>query len=984
MLREEILYKTSKTGTTVFYFVPNITLDMVPFLEDSSYVEFNGLGTPIASHVYFTGGTEVWKLENVNGYYENVLVSPIPPLSLIISGTTGTTYVPQVNPNAINYVTGYSKTETFNKVFGAAEKATIQQRFNDNVTSTITAQTQVPVNYPTYVFFKEHEVDDMFANVKLSRSYETLDTLEIYNKPINTIPVQEAKTGIIFGKLEAVQTLKDEEGNNIRIPLKGVPIGIFNPTEEFPAPMSLDDNGDRFFMNLQESALLGNGYFDTIAYDEDTKFLRSGSEFTSPPDKFKFVTITNDNGEFVIYNSPIGNQVVVFEADLFKQGLTKDEIVLNNFPFPVDDDSNIGEFPCYYYNQIPVDVVPAWGTSQTGYTELNVSVNLDLRKWATYIFAPAAFGNEKLETTVAKNITSTFKIQIRDMTNKKFATKILETTQIPNDLDRRPGSKYFWFNEILDQRQQLEFFKFGCHVLKLPANLYDPNGYRTDSNGVPTNQRGLWLAAYQFNAFVDKNRCVRHTGGYAEFNSNGSVKGFWSHFNVNFFPGATVADTAPFAGLGKFPYEKPWSISYPEPYKIPAKPVNQRYALGVNRTYQSPYIVEEPAYSDGDLVGNIVYTSMFPLGLAGGFGIQQTNGAWFPNQISYVATKDYMYKYERGVSWNEKYANGYEPYWNASTGVGPYGSRPLLVGASSVVNGEKYQRVECGYGYFMKYHDWPRVFRTDWAADIYFYPDQSSSPGVSSPGTYFGGFETLQYWRHLNYNLDDQNLAFAFNQFVGNKKSEEGIDIYRIVESGLDDIIVPENFLIPTSAFLFYGGNADRLYRLNVFNTGTADALLKNSFVNPTTVVVENTSGGSITISNGATFTLNPGGLFYVNDSIGTGSERLEHEVNFTGMIFPGNDSFNSSTNKYESCNYRLEIGIGNGNIDGGGNISTAGNVTLYFNVGASISPQTWYINSSNTGTQDDTTPDRQGISSFGLRPQYHSIYSLYIESSPR
>jgi hypothetical protein len=135
----------------------------------------------------------------------------MPPLSVIISGTTGTTYFPQSNPNAINYLTGYSYSQTFNKVITVAERVAIQQRFSDNVISTITGQTQIPITYPTYVFFDEHEVDDMFANIKLSRSYETLDTLEIYNKPINSIPIQEAQTGILFGKLEAIQSLKDKE-----------------------------------------------------------------------------------------------------------------------------------------------------------------------------------------------------------------------------------------------------------------------------------------------------------------------------------------------------------------------------------------------------------------------------------------------------------------------------------------------------------------------------------------------------------------------------------------------------------------------------------------------------------------------------------------------------------------------------------------------------------------------------------------------------
>jgi hypothetical protein len=952
MQREEILYKTSKSGTTAIYFVPNVPIELVPFLEDPAYLVFNNFNVPIALYNYQSGSTELWNQQLVNNYYMDVQLSSV---------TT-------------NYVTGYSITETFRKILSPTEKANIQQRFNNNVTSTITGQTQVPVNYPTYVFFKEHEVDDMYVNIKLNRTFETLDTLSMYNKPINTIPLQEAKTGVVFGKLVAIQSLKDESGNKIRIPLKNVPIGIFNKTEDFEAPMSVDNNGDRFFMNIKEASQPSQ-YFDSLAYDEDQRFLKSQSQFTSMPEKFKYVTTTNDQGEFVIYNAPVGSQVMVLEVDLFKQGLTKDEIILNNFPFPTDDQANIGEFPCYYYNQVPVDVIPAWGTNQSGYTELNINVNLDLRKWATYIFAPAAYGNEKLEQTVAKNVANTLKIQVRDMTNPKFAAKTLEITQIPNDLDRRPGAKYLWFNEILTQRQQLEFTKFGCPVLKLPANLYDPNGYRTDSNGVPqSNQRGLWLAAYQFSVFVNKERCIRDTGGYSDGTN------FWSHFNVNYFAGAGPTDTAPFAGLGKFPYEKPWSLTYPDQYKIPAKPTQLRYSYGGGRTYQSPYIVEEPAYADGDLVGNEVDPNS-TLADVGGFGVQSTNGVWFPNQIAFVATKNYMYKYERGVRWDERYANGYEQYWTPSM-PGPYASYPLIAGASAVVNGEKYQRVECGYGYFMKYRDWPRVFRVDWSADIYFYPDASSSPGVSSPGTYFGGFKSLLGYRHLTYNLDDQNFAFGFNQFVNNKISKDGIDIYRIVESGLDNVKIPENFLIPTSANLQFGGHADRCYSLYVVNNGVINARIQNKF--NASVDVQNPSGGSITFYPYQYFTLNPGGLFVCNDDIGGGAERLEFEVQWTGFNFPGNDSFNSNTNKYDVCNYTIGISVG-GQIDGGGNIPTgSGHVDLPFYVSAGVNPPTWYINASNTGSDPDGNGgDRQGISGWNM-PSNSSIYSLYIEPNPR
>jgi len=883
MTQEEILYKKSKTGTTVFYFAAGVDNTIVPFLQEPAYVQLNGLGGPSSFHIYSSGITELWTLQSSNNYLTNVILTAV----------------------TNNYVTGYSFSETFNKTLTIQEQQLARDRFYNNVVSTVTGQTiALPPSFQTFVFFDEHEVDDMFANIKLSRTFNTLDTLSIYNKPVNSIPQQEAKTGVLFGKLQAIQVLKDEVGNNIKIPLRNVPIGIFNPTEEFPAPMSLDDNGDRFFMNIQESSTIGE-YFNIESYTSDTKFLKSQSQFLTVPEKFKYITTTNENGEFVIYNAPIGNQTLVLEVDLFKQGLTKDEIILNNFPFPTNDDSNIGEFPCYNYQQLPVDIVPAWGNGQSGYTEINININLDLRKWATYIFPPASFGNEKLETTVAKNVANTFKIQVRDMTNKFFEPKPLEIVQIPNDLDRADGSKYLWYNELLSQRRQVEFIKHGCHVIKLPANLYDPNGYKTDINGIPSTSKGLWLAAYQFNSFVNVDRCKRTTGGIRIGDADTTL----NHFDLNNYAGAAPTASVG-SGIGKFPYEKPWSLNYPEPYRVTKKPVSQRFYIGTNRLIQSPYVLEEPPYSDGDLVGNI-YDVNDNLSNVGGFGLQEFNGVHFPNQIAFVATKDYMYKYESGVSDYEQYSNGYEQFWTPNN-PGPYIGQTNILNLSNII-GEKYQRVECGYGYFMKYQDWTRVYRLPNGSDTTATWDYNSV-GVAGAGNY-GQYNSLINYRHNMHNIDDQSMAFAFDTFLNNKINTGGIYIYRIVESGLNDIKIPDNFIIPTFWELHFGlvnsydyNNGDNfLYRLMIENKGVIPVKITNTLSG---IMRHGTTG--VLYNPGDKITLQPGEALIIDENNG----NPQTAVVWKALYLPGNNNYNSTTNKYTSGTYLIRPAIRNIVVD--------------------------------------------------------------------
>ena len=283
----------------------------------------------------------------------------------------------------------------------------------------------------------------------------------------------------------------------------------------------------------------------------------------------------------------------MLEVDLLKQGLTKDEVALNFFPYPTTSNPNVDNIPSLYFRQFAINVVPSWGDFQSGYTQLNISVPIDMRKWATYIFPPVGYvANEKLETTVAKNAARKFKIQIRDMTAKSadgtlYPLKSLTLCKIESDTDRDTGSQYAWYNEFAESRSRVEFTEFGCYVIKLPGNLYDPNGYRTDENGFPTLNKGVWLAAYQMKEYIEESVASRATGAYSYW-KNGKYY-LLSHFDLNYISNNENEQSYPIgesairaqAKIGQFPYEKTWSLTYPNQYSIPQKPVIQRFQLTI-------------------------------------------------------------------------------------------------------------------------------------------------------------------------------------------------------------------------------------------------------------------------------------------------------------------------------------------------------------------------------------------------------------------
>jgi len=1000
--QEEILLNTNRTGVT-FYTFSTKAFNNMPVNEEQ-------YGGPFPSYVTYNNNNQPLGLFNFDGIN-------------LVGMNTNHNYVP-LSQLVGNYVTGYS---IVNIIDSNLDQDEIQNKVNLGI-----ERLEDPLKNPqasgatNHMFYKKHVLSDMFVNIKMERSYNSLDTLNIYNNLINSIPTQEAKTGVVFGSLTASQQITDENGLTVKIPLRNVPVGIFNKSETFPAVTSLDENGNRISLNLTQNSTLSS-YFNTESYNNDLLYLQNGSGFTSVPDQYKYVTFTNDNGEFILYDVPIGENVLFFEVDLFKQGLTKDEIQHNFFPFPASENPNIDNIPSFFFRQVPIDVFPAWGTSQTGYTEVGINVNLDLRKWTTYIFAPASYGNERLEASTARNAANTFKIEILDMTSEGFVQKPVEVVQIFNDVNRQEDDQYLWFEEFKSKRKRVEYSQFGCHVLKLPGNLYDPNGFKTDKNGQPTTNKGVWLSAYEFSCYINAERCIRSTGGFRNRNSHK----FWSHFNVNYtqqnITSNQITKLPTTAGVKQFPYEKKWSINYPTPYSIAKKPVLERYAYRSQRTFGNneqwlnpptntipnpqwntgPMIVQEPRYSDGDLVGSVYVGGAG--GDAGGFGLQTAENVWFPNRIASVATFDFMYKYEKGVAWNERYANGYEPYWqNASQTSHPiyfninpwnYLGYPQFNGMSSVNNGEAYQRLECGYGYFMKYQDWNLMWTWPWVTDTYF--QQNNSPGFTvdtNAGIYQFGSKSINgtvvingqgYYPATTWNLDDQNYVFGFDQFYQNSINEGGIDIYRIVNSGTKNIILPKQFVIPTYAMLRFGGNCNRLFRLFIRNDGVIQVKIKNQFRGRVWVRNSSTGPSDYFVLENDIITLDPGAyiainsnqtdtLYYVGDVKGT--------VRDTELTFPGNTGFNPNTNKYEVCNYDITIAV-DGGVNNADNYWT-GNESLLthpWSKNAVTNPQNSkteirsYVTTGNNGA-DNLGVTQDGVSQDGNNP--FLMYKVYLNNT--
>lgn len=889
-LPEKIKLEQSRTGTTATFFSPHLGDSNLSSQIDSqvfpSYLTFDQQGQP-ESIGTFSGNT-IWFFDR-----------------------TSNNYIPIQNVTN-DFVTGYSFTRTSDTIFDEQQKQSTRDTFKNRIENAFTSSTS-PNNF---VFFEDEPIDDMFIDININRSRKTLDTLSIFNKPINSVPERESDTGVVMGKLEALQKVEDIYGNRIRIPLRNVPVGIFNPSDKFPSTTSRDENGDRIVLNLKEASEKDE-YFNEESFDTDNRFLRSASNLTKIPEHYKFITKTNDNGEFIIHNAPTGTQNLIFEVDLLKQGLTKDEVALNFFPYPSSEQVQVDNVPHYFFRQIPVTVVPSWGDAQSGYTELNVTANLDLRKWATYFIPPVAIDDQTLEETRAGGALENLNIDIRDMSKEDFPVTNIQMVEVHDILQRETDQYLSWQQEFSQNKERSKFFETDYFAIKLPANIYDPNKNKTDRNGKEINsEKGAWFCGYQLKMNLAESSNVFRATGFESFWVDGGLVGR-DHFRLNrgnddLSSGNTNTEGSQ---VGNFPYEQPWTSKYPDEVKIPEKPSEENYPQfwNINGSGKTPVVLnsfpvlEDPRFSDGELIGFSTFDDGF-----GGYGAQFLfeEDLWFGNNFSKKVTKNFIYRYENRTAWDEEYASGYRPNFPQNE----LGER------SKVINGERYQRVEAGYGYWVRPEGWPRISRQPWGSDTIFGKDiEDRKPVFLEGNSVHGNFYSISSYNVNTFNLDGRKLALA----LGNKasKTEGYLDLYRVINpksSNLIDPIPPETPTFGhfhfqevyvqktnrrTSNFIRTGWN-------NTSGAGGERYFFKMSQGPPADPLngslLEITNRGSKDIEF-----LNP--FSKQKEEIKAGQSvdvNIENNFTFSNMvlILPGNDGFNIAENKYERVNYDFRV----------------------------------------------------------------------------
>jgi hypothetical protein len=356
------------------------------------------------------------------------------------------------------------------------------------------------------------------------------------------------------------------------------------------------------------------------------------------------------------------------------------------------------------------------------------------------------------------------------MTKERFPVSN-QIVEVQNILEREPSQRLEWLNEFSVRKNKIEFRKSGYNAFKLPANLYDPDG-NASKDGARTKlnpRKGVWLCSYQMRMqYGLGSGVVRDTGFVREFLDDNAISS--SHFNANRCAGYlfdAALESSVDESIGSFPYERPWTINYPEPYKIPSRPKKKNTTKDFSNKV-------EPRYLDGDMAGEWYTPNTDSSAKGYGTFVPLDFGDLIYNEFAQSVTKSRIYKYEQNVSWHEEYSNGYRDFFHKQL----FPNKKF-----TVENGEKYQRVEAGFGYWLKPEGWGRISQETWGD---FMVTTDIIPGGENPAN----FEPPSYEGAIFRN--GEVLYSKFDANISPSWLREGsLDIYRIIDDNPENLEEP-------------------------------------------------------------------------------------------------------------------------------------------------------------------------------------------------
>jgi len=244
--------------------------------------------------------------------------------------------------------------------------------------------------------------------VNLNQNFDTLEILSLKISQDKIYRSFSADYGVLVGRVIA----------NDGLGISNSKISIFIPISEddkknpliqklYPYEKVTDKNSNGVKYNLLTprifSGATSGDTYNIGSFPNKQQILDNDTYLEVYEKYYKFTTITNKSGDYMIFGVPIGQHIVHMDTDLSDIGeysYTADAMIANGVPvslfteidktYTFKNGTDLEQMPQIITNNLSVDIIPLWGDVENniiGITRLDFKINVQVNPVAYLTFA---------------------------------------------------------------------------------------------------------------------------------------------------------------------------------------------------------------------------------------------------------------------------------------------------------------------------------------------------------------------------------------------------------------------------------------------------------------------------------------------------------------------------------------------------------------------------------------------------------------------
>lgn len=344
---------------------------------------------------------------------------------------------------------------------------------------------------------KVGEEKPTLLNVQLNQTYDMFEILSLKINQNNAYKYYSSDYGVIVGRVLA----------NGGVGIPNAKVSIFIPTEEsvndikkyilyrYSTVQSTNDDGIRYNLLPDEIDEICHQNIGTFP---NKRLVLDNKDVMEIFDKYwKYTTVTNDSGDYMLYGIPTGSQQLHVDIDLSDIGIWSQrprDLVYKGFninqfesPNKFKVDNNLNSLSQVYTQDKGLYVYPYWGETSENYDTIGITrcdIQIDYKFEPTCIFMGCAV-TDTGNNAIGKNCASTDNIgKMSELVSSEGSIHMIRRT-----FDGRVEEHSIKGNRLIDQD--------GVWCYQIPMNLdyvmTDEYGNLVPSDntekGIPTRTR---------------------------------------------------------------------------------------------------------------------------------------------------------------------------------------------------------------------------------------------------------------------------------------------------------------------------------------------------------------------------------------------------------------------------------------------------------------------------------------------------------------